>query len=449
MGTRPVPLKRVQRLRLIGTLQAKIAAAYFFHWLRGWLQDAEKNEHDLIETHWRTALRTLDSMSYMRGAMMKIGQTLSNFPGIVPSQFVQMFDHLHCDAPPMHWSLLREMVFNDLGDEPENIFASFETNAFAAASLGQVHRARLRSGEQVAVKIQYPGIGRTIRTDFQNLLLCLLPVRLNRDWESIRMQLDDLRVRMEHETDYEREAATLDKVRSLFRPEDGIVVPRVFREYSTHRILTMEWLPGLHFDQFMAADPSQDVRNKFAMKILRASYRMLYSGRLFYADMHPGNFLFMNDGRLGVVDFGFMLEADDDLWEMLRVLLRPLTNGRQDERVAALRRWSSFVGTPAEEHQLRLTEKYVDWIWGPRTASGEYDFGDEAEFRRGVRVFAEIIRKRRVRAPAVTPTITRQQFGMRSLLYRLRAKIADRPIVEEEIQATGWDRGGDAAAIAD
>src|SRR2546423_12993141 len=193
---RPVPVGRFRRLGMLGTLPAKIAAAYLFYWLRGWFKDADENQRLLAETHWRTALRLLDSMSYLRGAAMKVGQTLANFPDIAPTQFVDTLAQLHFNAPTMHWSLLKEMVFNELGDDPENLFASFDKRAFAAASLGQVHRATLKSGEEVAVKIQYPGIARTIRDDFRNLFLLLLPARLTRDWESTKEQCDDLRLRL-------------------------------------------------------------------------------------------------------------------------------------------------------------------------------------------------------------------------------------------------------------
>src|SRR3954467_12640851 len=108
---RPVPVGRLRRMGLLGTLQAKIAAAYLFYWVRGWFKDADAREQLLAETHWRTAVRVLDSMQYLRGATMKIGQTLANFPDIVPGEFVETLERLHFTAPPMHWSLLREMVF--------------------------------------------------------------------------------------------------------------------------------------------------------------------------------------------------------------------------------------------------------------------------------------------------------------------------------------------------
>jgi predicted unusual protein kinase regulating ubiquinone biosynthesis (AarF/ABC1/UbiB family) len=339
----------------------------------------------------------------------------------------------------MHWSLLREMVFNELGDDPENIFASFETRAFAAASIGQVHGARLKGGQKVAIKIQYPGIARTIREDFRNLLLFMLPARLSADWENTREQFDDLRIRLERETEYEREAATLQRVRSLFGEDEGIVIPRVFPEHSTARVLTMERIEGMHLDQFLQTDPPQELRNEFARKMLRAWYRMLFTGRMLYADFHPGNFIFMDDGRLGVIDFGCMVELDDTLWELFRKMDRPLTTGRREDRIEALKEWSWISNDPADEERVRLTEQFADWSWHSRY-SGEFDFSDTDDFRRGIDVFVEMVRKRYSRARPCTPMMARQQLGWRAMLYRLAAKIDVAPIAEEEVRATGWDR---------
>jgi aarF domain-containing kinase len=440
LSLRPVPVGRLRRMGLLGTLQAKIAAAYLFYWIRGWFKNAAERERLLAETHWRTAARVLDSMNYLRGATMKVGQTLGNFPDIVPDEFVQTLDQLHFAAPPMHWSLLREMVYNELGDDPEQRFASFDKRAFAAASLGQVHGARLKTGEQAAVKIQYPGIARSIRDDFRNFFLMLLPARLSADWENTREQFDDLRMRLERETDYVREAATLQKVRTLFRDDDGIVIPRVFPELSTGRVLTMERIEGLHLEAFLATNPSQETRNEFARKMLRAWYRMLYTGRTLYADFHPGNFIFMPDGRLGVIDFGCMLELDDTLWELFRKMDRPLTTGRREDRISSMKEWSWITDDLGDQDRLRVTEEYCDWSWRARYCGGEFDFGDQADFRRGIDLFIEMVRKRYSRARACTPVIARQHLGWRGMLYQLRAKVDIVPIAEEEVKATGWDR---------
>ena len=435
---RPVPIGRWRRMSLLGSLQAKIAAAYAFHWIRGWFKSADENSRLLAETHWRTAVRILDSMGYMRGAVMKVGQTLANFPDVAPKEFVETLEKLHFDAPPMHWSLLREMVFNELGDDPENLFAEFDKQSFAAASLGQVHRARLKTGEEVAVKIQYPGIARTITEDFRNLLLFMLPNRLGRDWQNLKEQLDDLRLRLEQEADYQLEATNLEKARDLFRDEDGVVVPRVYPQYSTARVLTMDLVGGVHMDRYLARNPSQEERNEAATKMVRAWYRLMFAGRMLYIDFHPGNFLFLDDGRIGLIDFGYIVPADDELWELLRRLDRPLTTGKQEDRIVAMKEWMGLDDEASD--QMRLYEEFAEWNWCSREVDGPYDFGVESDFRRGVDLFTEMVRKRYTRGHRTTPTMARQNFGWRSLLYRLKAKIEIRSLAESEIQVTGWDR---------
>ncbi|HXT58898.1 MAG TPA: AarF/ABC1/UbiB kinase family protein [Pirellulales bacterium] len=441
LSLRGAPVGRLRRMGLLATLQAKIGAAYLFYWIRGWFAGAGEKERLVAEAHWKAAARLLDSMSYLRGAVMKVGQTLANFPDIAPQPFVETLERLHFDAPPMHWSLLREMVHNELGDDPERLFAAFETRAFAAASLGQVHRATLQNGTEAAVKIQYPGIARTIRDDLRNLQLFLLPARLDKDWEYVREQFDELRIRLEQETDYEAEAAAQTKVRSLFREDEGIIVPQVYPQWSTARVLSMERIGGVHLEEFVARGPTQDERNAAATKLVRAWYRMLFAGRLQYVDFHPGNVLFLDDGRVGLLDFGMMLPMEGELWEDLRLMDRAMTTGDRDDRIAANKRWCDITDAPADADRLNLTEAYADWCWRPRYCGGEFDFGDEADFRRGIDLFTKMVSRRYARAKPSTPVIARSNFGWRSLLYRLKAKIDIRPIAEEEVKATGWDRG--------
>ena len=232
----------------------------------------------------------------------------------------------------------------------------------------------------------------------------------------------------------------LTRMGSLFREDDGIVIPRVIPELSTARVLTMERVGGVHLHQFLAANPSQELRDAFAQKMIVAWYRMLYTARTIYGDMHPGNFLFLEDGRLGVIDFGFMIELDDTLWRLIELSDRALTTGRHEDRGAAVKEWSWIGDEPAEQERLRLSEQFADWQFRSRSSATEFDFGDEADFRRGVDLFIEMVRKRYSRSRPCTPAITRQFFGLRSLLYQLRAKINIAEIAEKEVRAAGWDR---------
>lgn len=268
----------------------------------------------------------------------------------------------------------------------------------------------------------------------------MLPGRLDKDWVNVKQQLEDLRMRMETEVDYRQEAAMLAQARSLFREKDGIIVPRVFPQLSTDRLLTMEHVDGVHLEEFLQSNPTQEARNEAARKIVRAWYRIFAAGRMIYSDVHPGNFLFLPDGRVGVIDFGFMLPLNNELWEMCGRLDKGMTTGRTEDIIAGIKEWSFITDETADAERLRVSVAFSDWLWRCRYCGGEFDFGDEAEFRRGVNLTAEMVRKRFTRAHPTTPAISRQNFGLRSLLYRLKAKIDVRPIVEEELKATGWDR---------
>ncbi len=326
----PVPEGALRRLWVFGGLQAQVALAYLAFWVRNWFSGADRREKELAEAHLRAAIAMLRTMGYLRGAAAKLGQTLANFPNIVPDQIVTTLERLQFEAPPMHFALLREHVRDELGREPEQAFATFDQRAFAAASLGQVHRATLKSGEGVAVKIQYPAIGRSIRSDFRNLSAILQPLRLGRGWEPVKAQFEEVRRVIDQETDYQREAEWQRRARSLFHEDDPILVPRVYDELSTRRVLTMEYLDGVHIRAFLAGNPSQEQRDRFGGLIYQAQSRLHYAGRLLYADPHPGNYLFRPDGRLGFLDFGCVRPYTDREWECTRLCDLAIRGSRDD-----------------------------------------------------------------------------------------------------------------------
>jgi hypothetical protein len=146
-----------------------------------------------------------------------------------------------------------------------------------------------------------------------------------------------------------------------------------------------------------------------------------------------------------VIDFGYVMDITDDLWELFRKIDRPITTGRRDDRLAAIKEWMWATDASDNEERIRLGDAWADWCWRPRYCGGEFDFADEADFRRGVDLFLEMVRKRYSRSRPITPTIVRQQFGWWSMLYRLKAKIDVRELAEDEIKAAGWDRSDYAA----
>jgi aarF domain-containing kinase len=430
LSHRRVPVGRLNRLWVLGTLQAKVAAAYWAWWLRSGYASADERQRALNETHLKAALKLLGGMTYLRGAIMKVGQIIATHPDVAPQQFADVLGRLHFEAPPMHFSLLREFVRNELGADPEDVFDGFETKAFAAASLGQVHRALLKGTQQrVAIKIQYPNIGRTIRDDFRNLMAFLTPMRLSGDWENMKAQFEDVRHKLDLETDYEQEAENLRFARAAYPEDEGIVVPRVFPDVSTRRVLTMEYIGGLHLDKFLATDPPQELRDHFGHKISVAVFRLCEAKHFVYGDPQPGNFLFMPDGRLGFIDFGCChYESDGDIEFKTEMVRRYLGTSEADRTPETMREVLALGNdlTPEQaddDARIEFILKFSNWAWEPILHEGPFDFGDPDYFRRGAKMYGEALRRRYTRSRPVNTWLIKDMFGLRAMLARLKARV--------------------------
>ena len=432
LAHKPVPTGRLTRLWTLGTLQAKIAAAYLAWWIRSSYGDADERDRSLNETHLKAAIRLLGTMGYMRGAVMKVGQILANYPDVVPDEFADILGRLHFEAPPMHFALLRELVRNELGREPDDLFDEFEIDAFAAASLGQVHRARLKgSRQEVAVKIQYPKIAKTIRTDMANFKAIIAPMRLSGDWDNLMAQFEDVRRMLDLEVDYEAEAENMRIAGQAFEQGDEVVVPRVIEELSTKRVLTMEYVNGVHLDRFLAGKPTQQLRDRHGHQIALSCFRLSYGFHLLYADPHPGNYFFMPDGRLGLIDFGCCHHyTDDDVDYLTQVELAQ--HGSPEAIRRALIRAADLDPQGCDPQHLRTLERYSDWIWEPIHHDGPFDFGNGDYFSRGLDLFGEIVRRRYMRSLPVNTWLGKSFLGLRAILTRLRARVDLGAIVRQE-----------------
>lgn len=419
---RPLPVHPLHRLWTMGELSAQVALGYAALWLRQWFADAETRKQQAMEANLRIALQMFHSLAYLRGAVTKLGQAAGHFGPVVPREIAETLDRLHFEAPPMHYSLIREVVENEFGKSPESLFAEFDKDAFAAASIGQVHRARLHTGEQVAVKIQYPGIARTIDADFRNLGALLFPLRLSPDWEFVKGQFDEVRQMLQREVDYRKEAESTRQAQALFHPEDGIVIPHVFADYSSERVLTTEFIHGRHLNSFLATNPSQELRDRFGAALYRSHFRLYYAF-MNYGDPHPGNYLFLDDGRLGMLDFGCVQYYSREEREILRLSERLIVD--DDSVLPVLLEKVSGVkpGDPAVSRYLELLRTSKEWMMEPMRCEGAFDFGDEGHLRRGFAWFSGALRDRTVRGHPMYVYYHRCVFGLKALLFRLRARV--------------------------
>ncbi|MEW6426917.1 MAG: AarF/ABC1/UbiB kinase family protein [Thermodesulfobacteriota bacterium] len=423
IALKKVPAGSFARMWSLGSMQAKIAMAYLACWLRSGFADADARERLRNETHLTAALQLFGTMGYLRGAIMKVGQMLASLPDLLPEAFADTLAALHFEAPSMHYSLIREVVQDELGAEPDEVFAAFDRRAFAAASLGQVHRARLRTGEEVAVKIQYPNIAATIRADMSNLRRVLSPMRLSPDWQYLGNSLDDLEQMLGRETDYAQEALFLRRAADALKDDARLVVPALYPEYSGRRVLTMQLLPGQHLRQFLAGNPSQALRDRFGALVYTALSRLWYRTGSVYADPHPGNFLFMDDGRLGLIDFGCCRQFTREEWLLQQATDEAVLN-RDDNALNDILARVCIYDTPdaMKPEQLAVLRRYAYWLAEPAVTDGAFDFGNTANYTAGIDIFRQMLRMGHGHYFPVYNWTHRFFLGLRTMLYRLGAR---------------------------
>ena len=268
----------------------------------------------------------------LRGTALKLAQSMSMDTGMLPDEFMDVMAEAQYRVPPMNRALVRKRIRDGLGHYPEQVFDAFEGDAIAAASIGQVHRARLDDGRPVAVKVQYPNVRDTIASDLA--LARTLFKRMVRS-PNLDAYFGEVREKLLEETDYLNEAENI----AFFAEQydyDGIVTPRPVREHTSETVLTMTFVEGEHLDAFLDANPDQDARDHFGQLLWDFMHEQVASNhRTLHADAHPGNFLFRDDGRLGVIDFGCVKTFPQDFRDdMLR-----LYRARMDGDEAAIERF--------------------------------------------------------------------------------------------------------------
>ena len=310
----------------------------------------------------------------MKGVLMKLGQMASYIYEDMPLTFRIAMSRLQHRAPPMTAALASSVIVDELGDMPERIFAQWDPLPFAAASIGQVHRAITRDGRAVAVKVQYPGIARSITSDLRNVGLLRRIVGAAFPGLDVRSLVDELGERLQEEVDYVREAQSQEMFARYYEGHPVIRVPHVLAEMSTSRVLTSELVSGASFDELL--EWNQEERDLAAETIHRFVFRSLYRLHAFNGDPHPGNYLFHGGGRVTFLDFGLTKQFTDDDLAPLIDAVRFLVFEKDFEAFRAaleragapvptqvvVDRFGQFYGTVLRDAPMTITPAYASAI---------------------------------------------------------------------------------------
>jgi predicted unusual protein kinase regulating ubiquinone biosynthesis (AarF/ABC1/UbiB family) len=298
--------ERMRRTARVWRLTARRSA----HWAVVKARGARATEEERARLEQRFAIRSAEDVARelgnMKGAIMKAGQMISFIAEGLPPEAQAALATLQADVPPMAPSLAEQVIRDELGGDPEQLFLAWDPIPVAAASIGQVHRAVMRDGREVAVKVQYPGVDRAIKSDLDNaeLLYGMFSALAMRNLD-VKGLVDELRARMVDELDYTHEARCQSEIGAIYAGHPFIRVPAVIPERSSRRVLTSEWVDGMRWEDFLEL-ASPETRQRSAEVLFRFAQGSIHGNGVFNGDPHPGNYRFHKDGTVTFLDFGLV-----------------------------------------------------------------------------------------------------------------------------------------------
>jgi predicted unusual protein kinase regulating ubiquinone biosynthesis (AarF/ABC1/UbiB family) len=373
----------------------------------------------------------VEQLGQMRGAAMKIGQMISmvEFDGLPEDERDELQRRLAAlrdDVPPVRFADLEKLMRKELGGPLGRVFRDFDEQAFAAASIGQVHRARTVDGEEVAVKVQYPGVAEAVETDLRNATLLLPLVKRLAPGLDARALAGEMRERISEELDYELEAQNQRAVGRLMRGHPFVLIPRVHTDLSTRRVLVSEYVQGESFETVRRGEQAQ--RDRYGEIVFRLHFGLLYRDRIALGDPHPGNYLLCPDGRVCFLDFGLVRRVAARRVAAERAIAEAVRDGDAPALKAALVAGGYLPAGRAdgveEEFALRLMQMAIRWYASPgyrRFSAEDNHRGEDREPRDSEERAAARAQVNRFTLPAEAMLIRRMHGIVAIVLRQLRA----------------------------
>ena len=362
----PIPTSRLRRSATIGRLAAGQTVKQMGTRAANVTRDEEGKQAALSRRQLDTAEQIVTALGTMKGAAMKIGQVMSFLDvGLVPEEFREEFQaklaQLRDSAPKVSFKDMRKVIESEYGEKLEDVFETFDPVPVAAASIGQVYRARLPDGRDVAVKVQYPGVAAAVRADMQNLgmiLRLMKRVAPGLDPQAIGQEIRD---RIDEELDYELEATNQRTLARVYRGHPFIVIPEVVSELSHEKVVVSEFVAGRGFEEMKQL--GQEERDRIAEIVFRFYFGCMYRHHQFSGDPHPGNCLLLDDGRMAFLDFGLFKRIRPEAAEVELQAQRLAIERRGDDLLAHMARsgWVADVSHYDADKVMRMVDDMTWW----------------------------------------------------------------------------------------
>ena len=371
------PASRTKRFLKLAGMTASVAGSYAANKVRRKFTESANHEAQQRQAYDKMAHQIVDTLGELKGAVMKVGQIASQTQDFLPKEFSDALQKLQKEAPPMAFSVIRQQIENELGAGPEELFASFDTEPYAAASIGQVHKATTLDGQDVIVKVQYPGVDKSVNSDLKQLKLTLkLGGLLKLPKDSVDQLFNEIRERLNEELDYENEARNIQDFIHFHQDDSGLIIPSVVTSLSSRRVLTMEFVAGDHISELDKNSYTQEIINLIGQRLFRTMADQLFKFQAIHGDPHAGNFAFRPDGTVIMYDFGCVKHLKPEIVDAYK---KALVAGIHED-YDALDRYLIDLGVRVEGKPSVEEDYYAMWrdifIIPFADRDQHYDFAD-------------------------------------------------------------------------
>jgi predicted unusual protein kinase regulating ubiquinone biosynthesis (AarF/ABC1/UbiB family) len=374
-----IPTSRLARTARVSSLAAGQAARQLGTRATNLARGEQGRARALERRQLEAAEQIVAALGTMKGAAMKLGQVLSFLDvGLVPEEqreeFQRKLGALRDAAPKVRFADMRKVIESELGERLSDVFADFDEQPVAAASIGQVYRAQLPDGRDVAVKVQYPGVAQAVRADMQNLGMILRLMKRVAPGLDVKATGEEIRARIGEELDYELEAQNQRTLARIFRGHPFIRVPDVISSLSREKVMVSEYVHGTGFEALKEAD--QATRDRVGEIVFRFYFGCMYRHGSFSGDPHPGNFLLLADGHVAFLDFGLFKVMPKDL---LEIELECQRAGHEGNAARLYEIWSEtgFLQHPERFRPDKLLAQFLDATWWYVLDEGELQLQPE------------------------------------------------------------------------
>jgi predicted unusual protein kinase regulating ubiquinone biosynthesis (AarF/ABC1/UbiB family) len=358
----------------------------------------------------------------LKGPLMKVAQIMSTIPDMLPEEYMAELGRLQTNAPSMGWPFVRRRMASELGAEWQGRFASFEHQAAAAASLGQVHRAEMHEGGRLACKLQYPDMASAVEADLKQLKIVFgLYHRFDPaiDPSNIHTELSD---RLREELDYAREARNMQLYAHMLKHEKGVHVPLPVDDLSTERLLCMNWLDGAPLMSFV--EDHAEARNALAANMFRAWYVPLYNYGVIHGDPHLGNYTVRDDYTVNLLDFGCIRVFKPSF---VRAVIDLYTALRDDDEALAVHAYETWGFENLQRNVIEILNQWAQFLYAPLLEDKVTSIQEQGGVAYGAGVVAKVHRELRevggVLPPREFVLMDRAAIGLGSVFTHLRAEI--------------------------